>query len=254
VKDLIDKFGLNEVLAYLCPGVFLLGSLALWLRPDFAPLVGDKLATNAVVVGTLLLVAAYAVGLMGAAWSGQGARAYLRRAARKACKASVPKAKFSLRALLWPLLWSFHWIPSPCVNRSVVDGQLRIAEGLATFGGLQGLTRLENPWDRLAIFRTIVCGRVASRGLPILAEAEAVHRRLLFALNMALVFLLIALQALVRLVFYTLSWVHLLGLPDVPIGVLWVLVVLGIAASFGLRYVAARWWEQELLLTCSLTR
>ena len=255
MKELIDRFGLNELLAYLGPGLFLLASVPMWIKPNFGALFGDKLAESPVVVAPMLLILAYAVGLIISAWAGYGANAYARQAGarRHTARTPHPWLRF-MDALRWNYLRCFHQIPLPRANPSIVRAHLRVCAGLAEYAGLQGLTGLESPWDRLAMFRAIVAGRVSPQGGPILAEAEAVHRRLLFALSMALVALIVALEATARIVVVHTRLAGYLPLPPMPPALVWTLLILGVAASVGLRRVAGRWWEHELLLTCSLCR
>ena len=253
MKELIDRFGLNELLAYLCPGLFLLASVPMWIKPSFGALVGDKLAESPAVIAPVLLILAYATGLLVAAWAGHGANTYARRAAGR--KHRLPSARWWTRfggRLPWCYLWGVHSMPLPRFNPSIVRAHLKVSILLAEYSGLQGLTGMESPWDRLAIFRAVVSGRVSPQGVPILAEAETVHRRLLFALSMALVSLIVAFEALVRLVAAH-TWLSArLPLPPMPAGLVWTLLIGGVAASAGLRWVAGRWWQHELLLTCSL--
>jgi hypothetical protein len=245
VKDLIDKFGLNEFIVFLCPGVFFLCSLTLWVRPDFSYIVGEKLADKPAVVGPVLLVLAYTMGLLLSSWSVQGAQLYLRLAYRRHSKVATVWQQAS-----WCCLIFVHGLRTPYINPGLVRQQMRISTALARYGGLFGVSGLETPWDRLTIYRTLVSGRLSAAGLPILQETETVHRRLLFTLAMAFVFLLIAVQAVARWIIERRN--PSLHFPAIPAPVLPTLAIVGLLASIGLRLIASRWWERELLLTCSL--
>ena len=252
MKDLIDKFGLNEFIVFLCPGVFFLCSLTLWVRPDFAYIVGEKMADKPAVVGPVLLVLAYTLGLLISAWSVQGAQLYLRLAYHRRSNTKSPLWGKVADPTVWYCLAFVHGLRTPRTNPGVVRQQMRISAAMALYGGLFGVSRLETPWDRLTIFRTLVSGRLTAIEQPILLETEAVHRRLLFTLAMAFVAFLIAAQAVARSIIELHPKSRQLYLPAVPPPMLPTLIVVGFLASVGLRLIASRWWERELLLTCSL--
>jgi hypothetical protein len=241
MKELGEKFSVNEFLSYLCPGVCLLLSVALWLKLDLKAAFGEELAGKEGIVVPFFLVVGYALGLMVAAWSGQGAFGYFALRARK------PTGWRKLPKLL---MWLLHAMPdirpgAPAFKISLADANLRIAEGLSRYAGFRNLSIIGNPWENVAMYRTLVAGRTGSPGAPIVAEAEAVHTRMSFALNMALVSALIAAEALLRLV---LAFV----VPCVSIPLLCGLLLAGAVSSWGLRVVAARWRTREVILTGSL--
>ena len=60
MKEILEKFGLSEFFAYICPGVILLSSLALWKWPDFT---SDFWKQQAVVL-LLGFILSYILGLI----------------------------------------------------------------------------------------------------------------------------------------------------------------------------------------------
>jgi hypothetical protein len=148
---------------------------------------------------------------------------------------------------------------------------LQISESIDKYAGVPGLSLLQNPWEMLATYRTIMSTRLGAKVLPILTEAQWVHRRLLFALGVALAVLIVGLQAIVRLLLFVLAnslplaskwlalrleWPSLVmwieSLPHTSAPTLIAIGILGLASSYGLRKIAGRMWEYELLLTSSL--
>jgi hypothetical protein len=249
MKEILERFGLSEVLSYLCPGALLLGSSLLWVRLP----AGKWEGWQEFLLASFLVVLAYTLGLIVSIWSSEGGAQYINQS-------RTPGRRRTLRAFL---LWSFHWLPdllSP-FNRSIVDAQTAIQQDLAERSGLTtGLTRLtRTPWGLLALARTALADSVGKKGKAVLAEADAVQRRFLFALGVALASLLIGLQALARLgnaLLCAVGWVLPRGwtydLPEIHPLLLLVLVVSGVAASILLRWVAGRWWESQLALTSIL--
>lgn len=257
MKDLLEKLDLVEFFAYLCPGIIVLSSIILW-TPNLAAVFGEELAKHEVLVIIILLVISYAFGVMIASWSGAGADYYVRTYNNE------QKQPTGWRRPVWWVILLFHWLPVPQSGRALVEKQLQIFESLEQHTGLQGLPILQNPWERLATYRILVSGKVGDKGRPILTEAEWVHRRLLFALGVALALLLLSLQTILRLLLLGLhklklfalgpedfiAWVN--SLPAINLLTLLILAAFSLAASFGMRRIAARWWQYELLLTCSL--
>jgi hypothetical protein len=74
-----------------------------------------------------------------------------------------------------------------------------------------------------------------------------------FALNMALVAALIALESLARMIVGLIPGSkHYPNLPQTPWALLYALLVGGAAVSVALRLVASRWRTREVILTGSL--
>lgn len=242
MKDILDKFGVTEFFAYLCPGVIVISSLALWIQPEFDRVVGSDLAEQQLVMAFLLLIVAYALGFVVAWWSNWGTAYYI----LTSYKEGNPVRGSWLRSklLLWSL-WLFHWFPLPQSN--TVGARTLIADRIVVYSQMETSIGT-NPWEMMSIYRAFVAGRVGNVGSPILSEAATIHTRLLFALAVNLAILLCAAQSFARLLLPDLD-----GLPDVSVSLLSAIGVLGVVASFALRLIAAQLWEQELLLTHGLT-
>jgi hypothetical protein len=252
MKELFENLGLADLFAYLCPGAITLLSFAFWTTPNLASILGTELAKNEFVVAVVFLLASYAVGLIVAAWSGEGAALYDRNRARRI-------AGYSMSPVLW-FVWLLHWIPRPKQSRETVEGNLRIQEGLDSYGGFPGLTQFLSSWDRPATYRVVILDQFPEAGKLMLKEADSATRRRLFALGVALAVMLLVIQAFARLLLmwmahigataFLFGWVSVLplGRPEA----LWAIVILGLLVSFALRRAAGRFWEYELLLTCSL--
>ena len=246
MKEILEKIGLSEFFAYVFPGGILLVSLILWVdMKELQGFLGETIVKQNFVVATFILVFSYTLGLIVASWSSSGADLYIRMKRR-------PQAIRQERRALRVLLWVFHALPDLRFNRSTVEAHLKITEDLTRYSGLQRLSLYESPWDRLVLYRTVMADRVGERGRTILTEADAVHRRFLFSQGVALAFLLLAVQALLRLFLLLTSSDSFF--PSAKPFWLVVIVAIGVSASFGLRIAAGRWWEYEFLLTSALTR
>jgi hypothetical protein len=243
MKEVLEKFGISEVFAYLPSGGLLIASYLFWLPPPDVP----KEGWQSFALSAFLVVLAYTLGLLVATWSTEGAAFYL---FRLHVRPSVERAwwRALTEARKWPgtvfdgLVWLFHWLPP------LPYSDLQIASEFPSRTGRIGLSQfLRTPWGSLTFYRTLVADAVSERDKSVLAEAETVHRHILFAEGVALAFLLLALQASARLVCH---WaLPEEALPRVPWPALVGLLVLGVGASFGLRMVAGRWWETEYTLT-----
>lgn len=257
MKDILEKFGLSEVFAYLCPGVILVSSSALWAAPSLDKLLGSKLEKYPLVVVLILIVVCYALGLIVTFWGSNGADRYVRAHRVRKWRGSTLRERLTL----WRLRF-LHGLPFPLENEATVEANLRISQDLTRYAGLPGLSALESPWDRLSLYRTVMTDRLGDGASAILAEADATHRRFLFALGVALALLLVTLQSVLLFVLSSLRgvrtlslWIAKSGLPHVDERLaLFFLAGLGLLASLLLRRVAGRLWEQEFLLTSSLTR
>ncbi len=255
MKDILQKFGPSELFAYLCPGAILVCSSALWAAPGLNTLLGSKLEKHPLVVVFMLIVVCYALGLIVTFWGSSGADKFVRaHRIRELCG-----SKLRERLTLWWLRF-LHGIPLPLANEATVEANLRISQDLTRHAGLPGLSALESPWDRLTLYRTVMADRLGEGASAILSEADATHRRFLFAVGVALALLLVTLQSILLFALSYLRgvqplsrWIAQAGLPHVDERLL-LLAGLGLLASLLLRRVAGRLWEQELLLTCCLTR
>jgi hypothetical protein len=261
VKELLEKIGAGDLFAHLCPGTLLLCSVLIWGGTGALHGLPEKEGWQGLTVAAFLLILAYTVGLIVSAWSSEGTARYVREAGRE-----YPHGQVGARVRLH-LLRLFHWFPRPYVNPSIVENNLQIAEDLDHFVGLQGLSSLEVSWERFTIYRAVIADQLGDKGKLPLAEAEAIHRRFLFSQGVALACLLLAVQLFARWLLGPLLWPS--HIEDSASGTLYivgetwhstsavVLVILGflaVMASVALRWAAGRWWETEVLLTCSLSK
>lgn len=271
MKELLEKFGLADLFAFLSPGALLLCSLRLWIDPkvdlpdSFRP---DKESWEAFLLAVFLVILAYTLGLIVALWSSGGAAHYLRQVNRYWYVPWKPrpfKMRYGLGVPEWlcmkllrllhgPYVLAvglLHWLPDPRMDRELwMRASVRIAEGLRTQSGAAGISNEETPWDWLALYRVVVSDTLGEKAKVLLAEAETIHRRFLFCMGISLVATLIALQSLLRLALLLLPAIQ--GLPTVSGALLLAIAVLAAATSFGLRWSSSRWWQSQFLLTCAL--
>jgi hypothetical protein len=250
MKDIFEKIGLSEFFAHICPGVILFSSFALWIEPQkIAAFLGKPIPGQEFLAVVFILIFCYTFGLIVASWSSRGADLYIRKKRRLQAFKNIKNRKGKI---LKGVLWVIHGLPEPRSHPSLVETKLRIAEDLQKYSGLQGLSLFETAWDWLVLYRTIMTDRVSDRGRFILTEADSIHRRFLFCQGVALAFLLVAVQTLIRFVLLSVP----LNNPFTSNNHFWLVVItsLGAFASFCLRNVAGRLWEHELILTTSLTQ
>jgi hypothetical protein len=247
VKEIFEKVGLSEFFAYVCPGVILFSSLALWVRPQaITDFFGNSIIGHEFLIIIFILIFCYTLGLIVASWSSGGGNLYIRLKRR----GRTLKTRKDM-VLQW-LLWIPHGLPEPRSNASTVEGSLRMAEDLQGYSGLQGLSLFETPWDWLVLYRIVMTDRVGDQGRSILTEADSIHRRFLFCQAVAFAFFLVATQSFIRYLLLDTCLNNLF--PSIsPLGLV-VITLLGGFTSFGLRNVAGRWWEHELVLTSSISQ
>jgi hypothetical protein len=116
--------------------------------------------------------------------------------------------------------------------------------------GVQGLTRIQSRWDILRIYRVFVRGRLYDDGKDVIVAAYSAHRRFWFLLSLFLAVLLIGVQAAIRLCLLAFQT----SLPHWEPVMLMVLFVSSTLLSSFIRYFAGRSWQEELVLTCGITR
>lgn len=198
IKDILEKFTLIELFAYLAPGAIVLFSITLWVRPNIETILGKSIAEQQIIVGFLLFILSYALGFIIAWWSNSGVAYYF--------SPDIHRNLFQWRPAWW-LLCLFYAQPLPRINQGVIAQQVEIIGHLEQSGVDSLLSVLNTPWELLATFRTLMMDKFAEQDLHILHEVDRVHSRLLFALGVHLAVLLVALQALIRLVFQVLVYV-----------------------------------------------
>jgi hypothetical protein len=253
MKDVLEKFGLLELFAYLCPGALLLGSVFfLWVKLPADPEGGlAKEGWLSFSLSAFLVILAYILGLILATISSEGAAFYLRYPLPSWCG-------WWWLLFCWPFwFWLLFWFPKlrEDENETISLAQTAILEDLPPRTQLAGLSRLlRTPWSWLSFYRTIVAHEVGEKGKVILEEAEIVHRRLSFAMGVSLTLLVIALQSMVRLLLmgveYRVGGTY--NFPEVGLITLLLLTVGELLTSFALRFVAGRWWETVFALTTTL--
>ncbi len=248
MKEILEKFGLSEFFAHICPGGILLSSLALWAQLKF----DSPFWNREVLVAISVLLLSYTLGLILASFNRMALVRYLR-------SAPAERRGFlrKIRAGTIRLLYHFSL---PRFTSSNVHANLRIAEDLARLAGVDSLPALAGPWDGLVIYRTFVADRVGERGKAILTEADTFHRRFLFSMGVALAVYLLAIQALIRFILHFFgkafhesiftSWNQ--TLPAISPFWLAAITIFGLGASLELRQIAIRMWELERDLTESL--
>ena len=259
-KDLFERFGITEILAHLFPGAIALCSLFVWGATNPEEVLGKKLASD-LVVGAMLLIFAYACGLVISMWSLSGAETY---------RARPPLT----RPMHWKGYPSYirRWIksrwlrfavglPDPYASDATVYANLDVAEMLEGVYGVNSMPLLPQPGERLSLFRTIASDVFKEKISSIIAEAEILHRRLMFSLGVALALLFLALSTAARLFVAGLAafwnnrqlrdWTQH---HESSVVLLLVVTVGTLYASFKLRRVAAQCWERELVLTLSIAR
>lgn len=248
MKEILEKFGLSEFFAYICPGLLLLSSLALWKRPDFT---SDFWKQQAVVL-LLGFILSYILGLILASFNHIAWTRYP-RLNQEYQGGFLGKLRRGMNLLLYHL-------PLPRSTDSIAEASLRIADDLVRLSRIGGLSSLADPLEWLSVYRTLVADEVGEKRKAVLTEADTLHRRCLFCTGVALAVYLTAIQALIRLILYLsgkafvesifTSWNKTLPL----ISPFWLaaITIFGLWASFELRQVAIRMWELERYLTASL--
>ncbi len=244
MKDFIEKIGLFEFFAYLCPGAILLLSLGLVIPPqsdsDFpgAALLQQEFLQQEFLVVVFIFIFCYSLGLIVASWSGRGAEAYYRK------ETSGPRKKWN--PLYWLLRASFGFAVRD--RQASVDARVRIYEALPE-SQAEDLKTICLPWDFLFFVRMMMAEKISDKKKSLLAEADFIHKRFLFCQGVAFAFLLSAFLAFVRLAvaqFQARTFSFLLE----PF---WAaLFLFGVFASWGLRSAAGYWWGLEVILTSKL--
>lgn len=251
LEHVLQNLGWTELFAYLCPGAITLLSIALWIEPDLGSIFGKELSKNEFVTAIVFLLISYAVGLLVASASEAGTNRTL--LIKYGLQSGYKPRRF------WRFVWLFFfWVPSWRHTADSVRKRIRIQDALEV-SGIYGTSQTFNNWTSLATYRIMVAEQLHKPATLILREAESVHRRRLFALGVASAFMLLAIEAALRLLLgllpefvpdWTLSC-DVARLPKAPMPILWAITILGLLVSFGLRVVGGRLWEYEFLLTCS---
>ena len=256
MKDLVQGLGLTEVFARLCPGMIFLASLALWDSPDAALL--KKYEWGLIGLG---FIVAYTLGLILETGSSWLAHRYLEMAYSGRPAETRARRKYGRR------LWFHRLFVGFSIRKDdfyTAEGRLRMVEQLEDNGVEIDLDKRFSLLDLLWVYRTLVSGPVGERAQPVLRTTENIRARLLFALGVAFSLLLSSTSAVIKLLWtgfepiLTASWATPLAqrLSDWEWETCWLCIgvaTLGLGVSALLRLVTARYWDQELFFTSSLT-
>lgn len=246
MEKLVERFSIEEILSLLAPGFAALVGLRALLGLEIADVLGPSLSRDSLPVTVTALIAAYGVGLFLLEWVNAGTRFFMNlhlEHLAHIANPSVLRRSVWRRVIRFPV-WLLHGMPLPRMRRSFVEAQVMMCEfnesASHTFEG----SRISSPWDRLDLFRKLVPGTSSQGAAWVLNAATGVHSRLLFVLSLSLVLALTAMGSAFRCAFAIAHHQHLGG----PIMV----VATSGLASYFLRGIAARYWEMEIMLVCSL--
>ena len=256
MKDLVQGLGLTEVFARLCPGLILLSSAALWFSPSEKQL--GQLEQYEWVLLALGLIAAYTLGLILETGSGWLAHRYLEMGYSGRPPETDAQRAYDRRLRFLRLLVGFVIRKD---DTYTAEGRLRMIEQLEDNGIEIDLKKL-SLLDLLWVYRTLVAGPVGERAQPVLRVTENIRARLLFALGVAFSLLLSSVSAVVKLLFTGFKPI-LTASAATPLAerfycweTCWLCIVVatvGVGVRFLLRLAMARFWDQELFFTSSLT-
>jgi hypothetical protein len=259
--NFFERIGLTEILGHIFPGAIALCSLLIWGTPDATQILGKDLAKSEIVVGAVVLIFAYACGLVISMWSLSGAEAYRRSFRPPSPKGLRGSIRFLRQWIAWRWLRMTVGLPETAAFGATMDAYLAIRELLERVYGLGSMVLLQQLGDQLTVFRALASDAFKDRVSGIVSEAETLHRRILFALGVALALLFLAYSAAGRLLVTGAAtlWGNK-GLHDWhsqhPVSTILLAAVIGgsLYVSFKLRRVAAQCWDRELVLTLSIAR
>lgn len=251
IEKSVERIGLSDVLTALCPGAVLIASTGLWfpfLDADTRRLLKGSFDSTAATF--MLLLLAYAVGLVLQGWSSQG---FVRFAT---LYSEGWRSRPGLARLIWFLKMSFlvtlHGRPLMPSSTADVEARIKIVEIVREHYGesVVGLLDLHN---FLYVFRVLSCGVAEPTDNPALNEADAVFRRRGFAQGVALSVMIVAIAIVIEFVAARLSLT--VQLRDT----IWFPGLVGIAsacvvASVLLRQAASKLHSEERIFTYSLLR
>lgn len=235
MKDILEKFGLQEFLSTICPGFVLLLSSLVWV--DFKRRDIDWKALDSIVLGFGLLVLSYVFGILIANLI------KLVRYWHKACEKRLwtaisehekRRARFSgLRVRGWQLLRFFVAIPHIPIQDSE-ESLLVLLEYKESLKGSylapeEFLNRLDR-FEVLDLYRAFAAHEQKNDPHPLLKRADTMQARRLFAHGVGFAVMLIAVQVLFRLC-ESRPWI--------------LLSLLVIAAGLSLRAAAIQYWRDE---------
>ena len=248
MKEFLEKFGLTEILGHLFPGLIALCGALLWDIPSPAAVFGSELAKNEFVLGSILLIAAYATGLV-ITRASLAADLFALNAAPS--QPSVVTFRTIRQWAWWQLARQFALMPR---STELQQAQAEVTEVLEGLG-------LENPggWDpliQISVLRVAVADRLETKFGAVVVEIEILRRRFLFSLGVAFALLMFAASALLRLMVTGLSRIPT---PFLPAGTPWrstlALIALAVLGGFALigafKIAVFRQDEAIILAVCA---
>jgi hypothetical protein len=248
VEKLIDRLSLAEILGVLAPGFIMLVVLRAWLKWDLTEVLGPQVAENDLLLTATWLAVAYGMGMLLLEWVNVGTQMFMRLHLEAIASGANPLAvRIALpRRCLFLVTRILHGMPLPRIGLSFVEAQVMMSEFNESNSHVFELSRISSPWDRLDLFRKLIPRLEIPGSGPVLQAAAKVHSHLLYALCLSLTLTLVASGALidVAIVLFQSGSVSK-----------WIAVALLCgSASYCLRFAAARCWETETALVCSLAQ
>ena len=246
MDGVLTRLSIVEILGVIAPGCAALAALRAWGVWDVSTILSPGFSSNSLVLVTVALIAAYAVGLLLQECVNGGTRCFLHLNLERLAQRANPRAlKRPLwKRIAWILAGFLSWMPMPRFRRSFVEAQLVMAQFNETRSHIREVSRTSSPWDRLDVFRKLSAGTSDSGANAVLSAAAEVHGRLMFVLSLSLLLTLSAGAETIQCVVIAARAHH------VPM--LAVVAGLASAGSFGLRLTAARCWETEIMLLSSV--
>ena len=197
MKEFLEKFGLTEILAYLFPGAIGLCALLLWGAVSPGALVGTELGNNQVLLAVLVLILAYAVGLVLSMWGLRGVHVARRQ-------------RPFLIGRTWPAYVALGWsrvrfrcfqmtagMPPP--NLAEIFALDEIRSVLVGIYRADELPLLEDVVLQVSVFRSAATDRLKEKVTVLALEADILRRRYMFAVGSAFALVVLSVSALFRL-------------------------------------------------------
>ena len=228
MKDLLGRGGITEFFTLVGPGLFLLLSLVLGLpnRTLDKLLAAEVKALDSIAMALLVALIAYTLGQVINALAMQSTRA------RYSDIIETEKTLYRttlVRGLTWLLQGTLN---SPLDNPDNIEALSALSERV---GELTSDSLIpSSAYEVVTAFRVLVAGMIETKWRPLLERVEEVSRRKLFAQGTSVALLILAVPCVVRT-------------PSYPM--LAAAAAVAVAASFGLRFAASLFWEQELFYT-----
>lgn len=131
MKEILEKFGLSEFFAYICPGMLSLFSLTLWKWPDF----NQPFWNREVLAAISILILSYTLGLILASLNHIAWTRYPR-------STQEDRSGFLRKIRANVILFLLYHFPPPRSASFTVEAGLRITEDLVRLSG--GLMQLSD--------------------------------------------------------------------------------------------------------------